>query len=374
MTSQPNNKFREIITHVLIWVGLNGIIHYQHYLQFNTISNELLLRSFINIILFYFNFYYLVPKFVLKKKIRAYIALSLLLISITAFFASELVSHDFPDLPPGKDFPSEIRPPYDNQDKPPMNDRFRPKPNDLVLSPRNIPFISLVILLSFNFVVGAMLRIYMEWNKNEVLRKKVENEKVTSELQFLKTQLNPHFLFNSLNAIYSLSVKKSTDTSQAIINLSELMRYMLYEANQDLVQLEKEMNYIQNYVQLQRLRLSNSENVFFNISGNEKDKKVPPLLFISFIENAFKYGTDYKGKTSVKIMITLTEGQLNLTIKNIIGSYKKDRDSSGIGLQNVKNRLNLLYPNSHTLYITDTKKEYIVDLTLNLNEYEVYNN
>ena len=214
----------------------------------------------------------------------------------------------------------------------------------------------------------------MEWQKNEDLRKLVEKEKIQSELQFLKSQLNPHFLFNSLNTIYSLSVKQSPDTSEAVINLSELMRYMLYEADKKLVPLGKELEYIKSYVALQRLRLSNSENVTLKISGEEKGKFVPPLLFISFIENAFKYGTDYNGKTFVKINLSINNECINLHVTNIIGTFKAKSESSGVGLENVKNRLNYLYPHSHVLLIKDDGKTYEVNLTLNLKNYELHNN
>jgi len=220
--------------------------------------------------------------------------------------------------------------------------------------------------LSAPFFVSAFLRVYLEWRTNEDLRRKVESEKVNSELQFLKTQLNPHFLFNSLNAIYSLSVKNSSKTSEAIISLSELMRYMLYEADKDKVQLSKELEYIKNYVQLQRLRLSDSANVKLKISGQDKGKEVPSLLFISFIENAFKYGTDYKGRTYVDIKILIKEKSINLKVENKIGTHRKQDKNSGVGLQNIKNRLRLLYPNSHKLQITDNDERYIVDLNLNL--------
>jgi LytS/YehU family sensor histidine kinase len=237
-----------------------------------------------------------------------------------------------------------------------------------------MPALLPLITYSFNFLLGAILKIYLEWKNNDSLRKKVETEKINSELQFLKTQLNPHFLFNSLNAIYSLSVKKSPDTSEAIINLSELMRYMLYEANRDFVPLSKELTYIQNYIQLQRLRLSNSEEVSINIYGEEKERFIPPLLFISFIENAFMYGTDYQGKTHVKIILTFTDTAIRLFVQNKIGHFKKDSNNSGVGLENIKNRLQLLYPDAHTLKVDSNNEYYTVDLTLNTSKDEVHHN
>lgn len=373
MTSLTKDRLRDFITHLLIWVCLYGIILFQYYFQFKTISTDLIIRSIVYIVLFYFNYFYLVPVFVLKKRITTYIIISILIIVFSVFLTNYFFLHNAPKMS-RIPFPEEFKPfPEKVRISP---NRFMPRLNNNGPGPGFgfMPFIMPSLILTFNFLMGSMVKIYLEWNRNEVLRKKVENEKVTSELQFLKTQLNPHFLFNSLNAIYSLSVKKSTDAPEAIINLSELMRYMLYEANRDLVPLKKELSYIKNYVQLQRLRLSDSEKVIFNIFGDEKDKKITPLLFISFIENAFKYGTDYKGKTDVKITISIKKDTIHLFVKNKIGYYRKESQNSGVGLENIENRLNLLYPESHTLIIKEHKGYYTVDLTLNLNEHEVYNN
>ncbi|WP_239986460.1 MULTISPECIES: sensor histidine kinase [Arenibacter] len=282
-----------------------------------------------------------------------YIALSVLLLLAVGFFANIA----FPPSPP--------------DDLPRRAVRMRPPGGN---GPGAFRFVLMTtVIFAVPYIFSTMLKVYTEWQKNEDLRKLVEKEKIQSELQFLKSQLNPHFLFNSLNTIYSLSVKQSPDTSEAVINLSELMRYMLYEADKKLVPLHKELEYIQSYVALQRLRLANSENVTLKISGEEKGKFVPPLLFISFIENAFKYGTDYNGKTIVKINLSIDNESIHLQVTNIIGTFKAKSDSSGVGLENVKNRLNYLYPHSHDLLIQDDGKTYEVNLTLNLKNYELHN-
>ena len=141
---------------------------------------------------------------------------------------------------------------------------------------------------------------------------------------------------------------------------------MLYEADKGLVPINKEIDYIKSYVALQRLRLANSEDVTLKISGDDNEKKIPPLLFISFIENAFKYGTDYNGKTIVKINLSINEESIHFRVVNKIGNHKAKSKSSGLGLENVKNRLKYLYPELHVLQITDDGKTYEVDLTINL--------
>jgi len=221
------------------------------------------------------------------------------------------------------------------------------------------------ILLIFFFTLSTCVKLVAEWYKSEKERRLAASQKVTSELSFLKAQLNPHFLFNTLNSIYSLANKKSEDTTVAIVTLSELMRYMIYEANENLISLEKEIEYIKNYISLQLLRLKDTSGVKLNVYGN-LNYKIEPLLLISFIENAFKYGTDYKGRTAITIKIETTNDELNLEVYNLSSLQNSLNKDSGIGLENIKNRLNLLYPNSHTLEIIDTKKSFQVNLKINL--------
>lgn len=220
-------------------------------------------------------------------------------------------------------------------------------------------------LLLLVLALSTSIRLAIEWYKTEKKRVLVESQKKSSELSFLKAQLNPHFLFNSLNSVYSLANKKSDDTAVAIVTLSELMRYMIYEANDELVLLEKEIEHIKNYISLQLLRLKDSSGVEVNIHG-DLNYKIEPLLLISFIENAFKYGTDFTGKTTIKIKITIKDNELTLNVFNSVSYRKKSSENSGIGLENIKNRLDLLYPGAHTLTITSDKKTHEVDLVVKL--------
>ena len=223
------------------------------------------------------------------------------------------------------------------------------------------------VIFSAAFIItGTALRMYEEWILNAQNKKEIEAEQNITKLESLKNQLNPHFLFNSLNSIYSLANKKSSEAPEAIITLSELMRYMLYRTNEKLVPLQQELNYIENYIKLQRLRIANNENVKVNIRGNVNTQKISPLLFISFIENAFKYGTDFKGNREVKIVISIDKNELHFECINIIGGKNSSQEDSGIGLSNTKKRLNLLYPERHTLIIKEENNRFVVDLRLKL--------
>ena len=331
----------ELFAHVVLWIAFYGLVLYPFITRSIPLSPSSLFKLSLTTLLFYINYFFLVPKLLLKKNIRIYVLVSFLLIISIGLISQKV-------LPP--DFPERFRNP-----RPFVENLFMFRPFSMYLVTFGIPYI-----------VSAVLRIYVEWKKNEDLKKVVEKEKVESELQLLKTQLNPHFLFNSLNTIYALSVKNSRDTPKAVVNLSELMRYMLYEADKDMVPLTKELDYVQSYVQLQRLRMPDSRNVNLNISGEDWNKAIPPLLFISFIENAFKYGTDYEGKTYIKINLWIKKGSIQLHVVNKIGGFKEPSKNSGLGLENVKNRLKLLYPNSHELVVKNDGKTYSVDLTLKL--------
>ncbi|SDM30871.1 Histidine kinase [Kriegella aquimaris] len=342
MTLEKKN-ISQILAHIFIWGCFCILIIYPMISQSRPIPSNLMAGLGTGMLLFYVNYFLVVPELLLKRNIQIYIAVSVCLIIVAALSVNFFFTPEMPE-----NFPEK------------MMTRMTHRHTNL-WNPRI--FIS-ISFIGIPYIISAMLRMYTEWKKNEDLRKVVEKQKIQSELQFLKTQLNPHFLFNSLNAIYALSVKQSPDTSQAIVDLAELMRYMLYEADKDLVPLSKELEYIKSYVQLQRLRLSDSENVTLQISGEEKNKVIPPLLFISFIENAFKYGTDYEGKTDVRINLLLQHKSIQLRVTNKIGVFKEPTKSSGVGLQNIKNRLKLLYPLAHELIVNNDGTTYSVSLTL----------
>ena len=191
----------------------------------------------------------------------------------------------------------------------------------------------------------------------------------TAELSLLKSQINPHFLFNSLNSIYGTAiVEQSPKTAEGIQKLSEMMRFMLKENTQDKISLEKEINYIHNYIGLQRLRVEENENIQIDVSIEDAcQAEITPMLLIPLIENAFKHGISLKDPSWIKIDLLCTNNVLCLEVKNSI--HKKhfnQKDESGIGLENVKERLKLLYTEKHELEINSVEKQYFVRLKLTL--------
>lgn len=218
----------------------------------------------------------------------------------------------------------------------------------------------------FIIALSLAIRITSEWFKNERSRREMEAEKLSSDLAFLKSQINPHFLFNILNSICSLARKKSDDTESAIIKLSQIMRYMLHDSKDEKVSLDKEVEYLQSYIELQHLRISDQVKIIFNIEGEPGRYMIEPLLLIPFVENAFKHGISYYENSNIEINLVLGEKELHFAVSNNIVKHKDEtlESGSGIGLKNVMRRLELLYPGRHELLIEDNGSNYRVDLTI----------
>jgi hypothetical protein len=223
-------------------------------------------------------------------------------------------------------------------------------------------FSCLIIILAFTY------RLLLVWYSHEKVRKDLENQKLQAELSFLKMQINPHFLFNALNNIYSMAVlEKAQKTGNGIMKLSEMIRYMLYEKEDEQyrVTLDKEITHINNYIDLQKMRYEGDVHLQFTIEGDIVGRKVPPLLLFPLIENACKHGILQDPDRPVTIHMTVTDKKLDFSIHNYKHDFLKDQ-TGGIGLVNVQKRLSLLYPQQDLLQIQNTRKEFHVQLQLPL--------
>ena len=222
------------------------------------------------------------------------------------------------------------------------------------------------VTLFISIFVG-MLKFVEDWFAMESKKKEIENEKLVSELRFLKAQINPHFLFNTLNNLYYLATVNSPNTTEVIEKLSQMMRYMLYESNHPLVSLEKELAYMENYISLEKLRLDNQVPVNFEVIGNPKAVQIVPLILITFLENAFKHGVsnNFKG-AYVELSVEILPKTIVYKVKN--SKLPKDSilEKSGIGLQNVTRRLELSYPDKYVMQQTETDDTYEVSLKIDL--------
>lgn len=220
----------------------------------------------------------------------------------------------------------------------------------------------------FIVIFVGMLRFAVDWFELEARKKEMENEKLMAELNFLKAQINPHFLFNTLNNLYYLAYSKSENTTEVIAKLSQMMRYMIYDSNHPKVLLSKEIEYMQSYIGLERMRLNNQIPIEFEVKGNVENVWITPLIFITFLENAFKHGVSNNNPNAwVNISIELEGKECVYIVKNSKPTVKNETgEKSGIGLQNVKRRLELSYPDKHQLKIEDTPEVHKVQLNLTL--------
>ena len=203
--------------------------------------------------------------------------------------------------------------------------------------------------------------------KREQVLKEMERQQVVSNLQLLKSQLSPHFLFNAMNSLYSLSLKRSEELPNAILTFSDLLRYNTYDSSEDFVDVGKEIEYLHNYIKIQKLRVAEESTILFD---EEIDKhasvKIAPMILVPFVENAFKHGRSAEGTVDIAIRICVTASEINFCISNkIFASGTKDF-AHGIGIQNVKTRLQLIYGPKHHLEIQETETEYSVELKITI--------
>ena len=222
----------------------------------------------------------------------------------------------------------------------------------------------------FIVIFLGMIRFAVDWFEFEARQKAVENERLTAELNFLKAQINPHFLFNTLNNLYYLAYTQSARTTDVIAKLSQMMRYMIYDSNYPLVSLNKEIEYMENYISLERLRLNDQIPIKFSIVGGDPhDFLIAPLIFITFLENAFKHGVSNNHPQAwVNISIYMNGKECVYKVENSKIPFAKTEaeHKSGIGLQNVKRRLDLSYPGKYTLTTDDLKDRYSIQLNIQL--------
>lgn len=218
------------------------------------------------------------------------------------------------------------------------------------------------------FVVPLILKLMVDVALFRVKNLELERNNIRLELDYLKSQVNPHFLFNTLNGVYSLVVDSEPKAAEIILKLSDLMRYSLYEANSDQVALHREVKFIKDYVSLERNRHKASTQIILEISGDTGNLQIPPLLLVTFVENAFKHGINNTIKASwIKISLSIEDAVLSFNVSNSkSGKMKNEIVQGGIGLWNVRKRLDILYPNRHRLEIKNAEDIFTVNLEIHL--------
>ena len=346
-----NSKFISI--HLLFWIGV--WFFYVYFFSYNSTDSNFVtwFSAFlipVTMITTYFVVYYLIPTYLLTKKYFLFslytvytVILSTWLILMT-IFASLL-------------FLSNL-----NVDKmPPMSRNYI---FVLILVYLVVLLVSFVNLLSHNFETES---------KNKALQNKILETQLQikdQELQYLKKQIHPHFLFNTLNTIYGFALKQSKNTPDIILRLSNLLDYILYQVNKPKVSLKEEILHLQEYIALERIRFQDTLKISFSSAKFVEEKQIPPMLLIPFVENAFKHGNLIDGFLQVNILIEVDNNSLRFLIKNTVKQDQDHNTEPGIGLENIKKRLDLIYPNNYDLQINLVEDWYIVELYIeNINSF-----
>jgi two-component system LytT family sensor kinase len=229
--------------------------------------------------------------------------------------------------------------------------------------------ISNILSYIFILVVSTSYRIIIDYIKDQKLLKEKETENLKTELSFLRSQVSPHFMFNVLNNLVSLARKKSDKMEPALIQLSNLLRYMLYEGNQGKINLLQELKYLNGYIDLQKLRFGDDAEIIFDYQGDLNEFDLEPMLLIPFVENAFKHGMGSQNKPIIKITMGVENKTLAFEVENeIIQTGESKDNSSGIGLANVKRRLELLYKQNYSLNISEANNFFRVQLKIKMND------
>ncbi|ALJ05914.1 histidine kinase [Pseudalgibacter alginicilyticus] len=323
------NKNITILSHILVWFVLFSMPYLLSYGQEQDINRVIIhfwIPLALSAILFYLNFFVLIDKLLFTKKTIWFICINVICIALFIYSKETIENNFFQEI-------AKKRPSSGDNSGPPFKMFIY------------VQMVSYMAPLLFSIAIKTTQR----WVKTENERKEAANFKLKSELQLLHYQLQPHFFFNSLNNIYALVDISPEQAKTSIHSLSKLMRYMLYETNEELVTLSKEIEFMKKYIDLMKLRVSDKTTVNYNFPSEETGIKIVPLLFISLIENAFKHGVSASKESKIKIEMSTRETSVLFTIKN--NNFPKktdDKSGSGIGIPNIKKRLQLLYPNKNS--------------------------
>lgn len=333
-----------IAIHTLVWLLLLVIPYISTDQVFSSLDpasdvKYLLLcftLSSVLLVTFYFNYFFLIPKYLFAKKSWIYFLVLLLMVAIVFVLLGVIfIFSDF-------------------------------NPEALAkMSPAIEKIIPVIIINAVSLWLLAIVSSILWAFYNRL--KQTETEKLSAQIASLKSQINPHFLFNTLNNIYATAIDTSPKAADMVDKLSEMMRYTMRDTQQDFVLLEDEINYISNFIELQRLRLDKSVKLEYDGLEEVPDLRIAPMLLIPFIENAFKHGVNSEQKSHIKIEMTIHKKEFQLSVmNNKVNVQQNISEKSGLGIENTKHRLNLIYPSKHLLVINDTEKQFLVSLYINL--------
>src|SRR6476659_4354450 len=338
-----NFFYRHKLQHVCFWLLLFGLWYYFRYQDYSSkaLAAKVTVLKVVDLaFMVYITNYILIPQLLYKKK---YLLFGITFIAFV-FWSSVgkmWIEGQLMNNPPLFDI---------------FNRHFKVRFYDNV-----IPHFLLVI-------TGASFKLLIDYARSQRRLGEMAKEKAEAELNFLKSQINPHFLFNSLNSVYFLIDKENPHAREALHKFSDMLRYQLYECNGDKIPIEKEISYLQDYVDLQKLRRGSDDEVVFDLSDDVSGFSIEPLLLMPFVENSFKHLSHFSNgkKNLVKINAAKANGEFHFSVTNTIEYTSTKKPVGGIGLKNVKRRLELLYPGTHFLEINEQGNSFNVKLKLKI--------
>jgi LytS/YehU family sensor histidine kinase len=323
------------VDHILFWLSYAAIYSYLFPWGKSIQSSfyiSLMILSF-HAVIAYFNNNFLIPRFLLSRSYLLY-ALSLGLGILSVCFPLSIIVHF---VIKNSELQSLV-----------WSDTF---------------FLFLVINVLFTVITTMVFKLIKQWYKDQKTTVELQQIQLQTELKFLKSQINPHFLFNSLNNLYALTLSKSDSAPEVVLRLSNILRYVLYESNQGTVSIRKEMEHVRDYVEIEKLRLGSMVKISIDIDAELTDEQVEPMLFLTLVENAFKHSEQLiPEQRFINIRANVTPVGFKFLIENSFNPSKKSEKMGGIGLQNIKKRLTLIYPNKHEINWSISEGVYKVDL------------
>ena len=330
--------------HFIFWISYFtfNVIRWGSYYQDYWYSFKSNLVTFtLSMVLVYVNIYFLFPRFILKRKYVSYLLSFTLTLCVFYIVRTELIYYF-------------------------INENVWPESNTLQKAYSFNHIIIVFLTGIYDVALVTTIKLTADWVFEKKRTEQLQKSQLRSELNFLKAQIQPHFFFNTLNNLYALAIEKSDKTPEVILKLSEIMQYVLYEVKEPKISLLREVNYIHSYLELEKLRFGNAIKSKIKIIGNINDVDVPPLLYLPFIENCFKHGAKNNEDLKVNITFKKNEKEILFSVENNFNNLAGVDTTHGIGIENVKRRLQLLYHNAYTLKTKVVENKYIVELIIPL--------
>lgn len=365
-------KRKEVLVHAAWWFGYGLLLSYFPLIIMDTKDAILfVLRTlFASIIIFYINAYILLPRFIARGQYFKYLSGILITVFITGFVFHKLngrngmrpasfIHHD-------KAWEQVIKNNrFLNENRELIYQPFRPKIKDRRFFGMSMMGVPSFIAMLF---ISTLFWIYSDSRQRNQHELSLVNQNLVNEMKFLKSQMNPHFLFNALNNIYSLSMLHSIKTPEMVLKLSAMLRYVLYESEDVKVKLGKEVDYIKNFIEFQRIKIEGIPNIHVDIDRADRMKMIEPMLLIPFVENSFKHSKiEDTDNGWISMTLTTTDNEINFEVNNSVPQKKLAADkNSGIGVENVKRRLKYLYPDRHSVDIQMDEKQYNLNLKIQI--------